>query len=341
MKPACSVAHLTPYSITFPLDHHNGRYDWVIDLATRQAAAGLAVTIYSNPASYIDIPGVSWKSIEGSYDDTATANRTLLLEALRDQSVDIYHSHYDNLHYTVSDATAKPIVFTQHWWPTEETIASAKSHPSPNVWAVPPTHFMLDFDKQHGIRTKGCIYHGIDLTAFRPARNARSDRLLFVGRIAPEKNLPVAIEAAKRAGLPLDIIGKVAPKNRSYWDGLQASIDGEQIRYLGPKSPRELIGHYGSARAVIFPSDIHEPFGLVAIESQACGTPVLMQRGGSRAELVIDGKTGYLCDTADEFAAAALKSKDISAEDCVSFAKRFDVNRMAAEYLELYEQLLA
>jgi glycosyltransferase involved in cell wall biosynthesis len=341
MKSARSVAHLVPYSVTFPLANHNGRYDWVIDLATRQAAAGIAVTIYSNPTSHMDIPGVLWKSVDGTFDDRTTANRTLLLHALQDENIDIFHSHYDSLHYTVADTTQKPIVFTQHWWPNEETIARATNYQGTNVWAVPPTRFMLDFDTKHLIQTKGCIYHGIDTSKFQFLGEPKSERLLFVGRIAPEKNLPIAIAVARRANLPLDIIGKVADKNLPYWESLQPSIDGELICYLGPKSADELVHYYNKAQAVIFPSDIQEPFGLVAIESQACGTPILMKRGGSRDELVDNGKTGYVCDSEEEFAAAAVPAKTISSQDCVSFAQRFDVAAMVTNYSQLYEDLLS
>ena len=164
---------------------------------------------------------------------------------------------------------------------------------------------------------------------------------MFVGRISPEKNLPIAIAAAQKAKLPLDVIGKVATKNEQYWQNILQTIDGKQICYLGEKSSTELLHYYNEARAVIFPSDINEPFGLVAIEAQACGTPIIMQRGGSRGELVSEDKTGYLCDSVDEFADAATKSSDIVPKDCVAFAQKFDVTNMAEAYTRLYCELLS
>ena len=155
-----SIAHLVPYSIVFPLSRHSGRYGWMIDLVARQAASGMHVTVYSNPASRIDIPGVTCKSVSGAFTDSASANRELLVHSLQDATIDIYHSHFDNLHYMVAGATKKPIIYTQHWWPTKETIAKAQTYEAANVWAVPPTKYMLELDRQYDIKTKGFIYHG-------------------------------------------------------------------------------------------------------------------------------------------------------------------------------------
>lgn len=340
MSKPLTVAHLVPYSITFPLQHHNGRYDWLISTATRQAQNGLDVIIYSNPASQLDIPGITWRSVQGTFADSAAANSAILQQAFAAPDIDVYHSHFDNLHYTAAAVTKRSIVFTQHWWPGEETVALAAKYASPNVWAVPPTQYMYEFDIGHSIQTRGYIYHGIDLQTYRRTGEKKSDRLLFVGRIAPEKNLPTAIAAAKKAGLGLDIIGKVAPKNTKYWEGLADSIDGMQIQYLGSKSAAELVGYYNRATAVIFPSDIHEPFGLVAIEAQACGTPILMVRGGSRGELVADGVSGYLCSNVDDFAVAARQVASLSADDCVAFAAKFDIKEMISKYTQLYLELV-
>lgn len=339
MKNPLTVAHIAPYSITFPLREHNGRYDWLINLVSRQVQYGLKVIIYSNPASRIDIAGVVWRSVPGTFADASAANLSILRQAFSDTDIDIYHSHFDNLHYTLASYTKQPIVFTQHWWPVKDTIAAATRYASPNVWAVPPTKYMLAYDQKHNIQTKGHIYHGIDLNSYCRTTDAKSNRLLFVGRISPEKNLPIAIAAAKSAGLGLDIIGKVAPKNKLYWEQLADSIDGTQIKYLGSMAASDLITYYNRAAAVIFPSDVHEPFGLVAIEAQACGTPVLMARGGSRGELVKEGVSGYLCTSIEDFATAAKDAATLSPDDCVAFAAKFSIDDMVQSYSKLYRQL--
>lgn len=330
-----NIAHVVPYSIKFPLESHNGRYDWVLQLARLQVKRGHTVTIYCNPASAIDIHTVG---IDHATGDKEYNNLETFRAALRTDH-DIYHSHFDDLHYKVASETTKQIVFTQHWWPKDSVVTLAGLHLK-NVWAVPPTKYMYDFDIQAGIATKGFIHHGIDLELFHVRHAQKSGRLLFVGRISPEKNLETTLTVAKKSGIGLDIIGKVVEKNRHYWNTLQPHIDGEHIRYLGQKNPQELARCYASALAVIFPSDIREPFGLVAIESQACGTPIIMRRGGSRSELVEENKTGFLCETDDEFVEAVKKAGVLRASDCLTFAKHFDIHVMAEKYDALYKDLL-
>jgi len=335
-----NIAHIIPYSIGYPLKTHNGRYDWVHDIAVKQAQQGHTVTIYGSPHSSVE--GVTTKGISDATDDTKQNNtQTFRLAFAADHEV--YHSHFDNLHYAVADETTRPIVFTQHWWPTDETILAARAFAEravpQNVWAVPPTQFMYERDQTAGIQSRGYIYHGTDLSFFHPSDAPRGNRLLFVGRISPEKNLDLAIHVALKAQVPLDIIGKVAPKNEAYWQTLLPLIDGESIRYLGAKSHAELVDYYGTARGVLFPSDINEPFGLVAIEAQACGTPVMMKRGGSRGELIKEGVTGFLCNDEHEFVSAIPLLDGIKKEDCIASAQRFNEETMVQAYSQLYETL--
>lgn len=331
------IAHVVPHSITFPLALHNGRYDWVLRLVAIQAKRGHDVTVYCNPASKIE--GIRTVGITSATGDKTRNNIDTFRLALT-HNHDAYHSHFDNLHYEIAPETSKQIVFTQHWWPSQHTIELANSCITNNVWAVPPTKYMYKFDLQSSIPTKGYIYHGVDISLFGVHSAKKNGRLLFVGRIAPEKNLPLALTVAKQSGLGMDIIGKVTKKNRAYWEALRPAIDGAHIRYLGVKDHGELISYYANALALLFPSGINEPFGLVAIESQLCGTPVIMRRGGSRGELIEEGKTGFLCKTEDDFIDAALSAYKLDPADCVRFAKKFDIRTMAQQYEKLYQNLL-
>lgn len=330
------IAHIVPNSISFPLTSHNGRYEWVRQLASLQAAKGHEVTVYGGPSSHID--GVVCKTIESPSNDKRTNNIATFHMAFLHEH-DVYHSHFDNLHYQVAGDTKKPIVYTQHWWPDSETVRLAHLGAA-NVWAVPPTQFMYDFDSSSGIQSKGYIYHGIDLTIFRPVTTNKSDRLLYVGRISPEKNIDIAISVARKAGVPLDIVGKVSAKNQSYWEKLQPFIDGDMIRYLGQKNHDELVELYSSTAGALFPLEPTEPFGLVAIEAQACGAPVVMKAGGSRGELLQEGVTGFLCETEEEFVKKIHQLYTISSENCVSFAQKFGITAMFDSYQKLYESLI-
>lgn len=332
------IAHLLPASVTFPLDKPHARHAWVIELARIQTNAGHDVTIFAGQGS-VDASAIRWRSQAPASNDPTQNNIALVTSALNDSSFDIFHSHFDNLHYTLGHLTNKPIVFTQHWWPYEPTVELARTYTGANIWAVPPTRYMYDFDQQNGIQSQGHIYHGINLSLFQHPIAQKNGRLLVVGRISPEKNLETCIKIAKKANLGLDIIGKVIPKTQPYLETLLPMIDGEQIVYHGTKTQPELVAYYAAAQALLFPADGHEAFGLVAIESQACGTPVIMERGGSRGELVNDGITGFLCESLDEYVNAAHASAHIKPGDCYEFAKKFDVQIMAELYESLYNNL--
>lgn len=331
------IAHLLPHSVTYPLKVHNARHEWALRLAMLQAHKGHDVTLYCNPSSCA--PGVIIRGIDHATDNKAKNNEKLLTLALLEKH-DIYHSHFDNAHYKLGHLTKNPIVYTQHWWPDQKTIELAASYGHGNIWAVPPTRYMYDYDMASGIKTYGHIYHGIDTNFFTPSTINKSGRLLSVSRISPEKNVEQSVEIAKKSGLGLDIIGKIADKNQQYWEKLSQFIDGSQIIYHGTKNQNMLIEYYSSAQALLFPSYAEEAFGLVAIEAQACGTPVIMWNRGSRSELVEEEKTGFLCNDMNDFTHAARLSQNLSATNCRNFALRFDIHTMAANYERLYAQLL-
>jgi glycosyltransferase involved in cell wall biosynthesis len=330
------IAHIIPHSISYPLSSHNGRYEWVAQLAKQQAEAGHEVTIYGNPISHIK--GIVAAGIHTESHDKKQNNLQTFRLAFQNNH-DVFHSHFDNLHYEVAGETTAPIIFTQHWPSTDATVELAISSNATNVWAVPPTQYMYNLDSELGIQSKGFIYHGIDLSFFKPTGIEKNKRLLFVSRIAPEKNLDIAISTAQKTGIGLDIIGKVAEKNLEYWHRLKPHVDNDQIRYLGPKTREELVGYYSAASALLFPSSTDEPFGLVAIESQACGTPVIMYRGGSRGELIKENETGFLCDTKDNFITAVENIHSLSPAECIHFAQKFNLHTMVSAYENLYRNL--
>src|SRR5205807_2208006 len=142
------------------------------------------------------------------------------------------------------------------------------------------------------------------------------DYVAFLGRMAPCKGPHLAIEVARLAGVHLKLAGEIQPVFRDYWEAqVRPHIDGEQIEFVG-EADRGLKNRLLSrARALLFPIQWEEPFGLVMIEALACGTPVLAFAGGAVDEVVKDGETGWLCrDVADM--AARIVSLDIPAAAC-------------------------
>jgi glycosyltransferase involved in cell wall biosynthesis len=334
-----NIAHILSSTVSFPLKTHHGRYQSALRLARAQAAQGHNVTVYAAPGSGKGMSEVQWEGSPYLFGDTATNDFALIKTALSAGEHDIYHSHLDFKHYFLADSTAKPIVFTQHWFPSETIAHAAQFNKTGNALAVPVTNYMHQTDRELGIPSSDTIYHGIDLEQFSFSGAQRSDRFVFVGRIAPHKGVRRAVMLAKQAGIKLDIIGKINDSDQKYWETILPHVDGEQIRYLGQKAHQEVAEAFSSARAFLFPLEGIEAFGQVTIEAQACGTPVIIGDLGASNELVQHGKTGFVAKTDAEFIEAIRNIGSIKPTDCRAFAEKFNVQNMLAGYDALYKKL--
>jgi glycosyltransferase involved in cell wall biosynthesis len=186
------------------------------------------------------------------------------------------------------------------------------------------------------------VPHGLppDLLAFQPRRGAY---LAFLGRISPEKRVDRAIAIARACGVPLRIAAKVDAADADYFDrDIRPLLDDPLVEFIGEIGDTQKGEFLGGAQALLFPIDWPEPFGLVMIEALACGTPVIAFRGGSVAEVIDDGVTGFIVDSNDEAIAAGRRIDTIDRLMCRAvFEQRFTVARMAAAYVELYERVVA
>jgi glycosyltransferase involved in cell wall biosynthesis len=186
----------------------------------------------------------------------------------------------------------------------------------------------------------GTVYHGLplDLMEVQPASG---EYLAFLGRISPEKRVDRAIAIARAAGWPLRIAAKIDPADRDYFEcQIRSLLDDPLVEYVGEIGEVEKSEFLGNARALLFPIDWPEPFGLVQIEALACGTPVIAFRGGSVAEVLEDGVTGFVVETIEEAVAAVGRIDRIDRRTCRQvFERRFSVSRMALDYVRIYELL--
>jgi glycosyltransferase involved in cell wall biosynthesis len=186
----------------------------------------------------------------------------------------------------------------------------------------------------------GTVHHGLplDLLEFHPDPGSY---LAFLGRIAPEKRVDRAIAIATACSQPLRIAAKVDPVDRRYFErDIRPLLDHPLVEFVGEISEEQKSGFLGGASALLFPIDWPEPFGLVMIEAMACGVPVVAYRGGSVAEVIDDGVTGFVVDTLGQAIEATRGVARLSRRRCRSvFERRFSVTRMAAEYERLYEGL--
>ncbi|MBP0624408.1 glycosyltransferase family 4 protein [Cupriavidus consociatus] len=188
----------------------------------------------------------------------------------------------------------------------------------------------------------GTVHHGLPPELLACCANPRGDYLAFLGRISPEKRPDRAIEIALRAGMPLKIAAKVDRVDRSYWESTIGPLVAAHphVEYIGEINEREKSAFLGNARALLFPVDWPEPFGLVMIEAMACGTPVVAFSAGSVSEIIDPGVSGYVVHGIDEAVAAVHRASALPRAGVrAAFEARFTVARMASDYVRIYGSL--
>jgi glycosyltransferase involved in cell wall biosynthesis len=188
----------------------------------------------------------------------------------------------------------------------------------------------------------GNAYHGLpkDLLSFSP--EPKGGYLAFLGRISPEKRPDRAIDIAAKARLPLKIAAKVDKHDQAYWDEkIEPMIKANpNVEYVGEICENQKARFLGDALALIVPIDWPEPFGLVMIESMACGTPVIAFRSGSVPEVIDNGVSGFVVNSVEEAANAVSRLSDLDrAAVRAAFETRFAVERMTRGYLKIYASL--
>ena len=192
-----------------------------------------------------------------------------------------------------------------------------------------------------GAHWAGTVYHGLPLELHRFVPSMDQGYLAFLGRISPEKRPDRAIEIARRAGLPLRIAAKVDNADRAYFERqIEPLLADPLVEFVGEIGDADKSEFLGNARALLFPIDWPEPFGLVVIESMACGTPVIAFARGSVPEVVEDGVTGFVVHNIEEAVRAVSRVPELDRREVRRrFEQRFSAERMASDYLEIYRQL--
>jgi len=176
-----------------------------------------------------------------------------------------------------------------------------------------------------------------------PFEPHEGEYLLFVGRMSPDKGAQRAVRIAEELGLPLKLAGKNAePAEQAFFDAEVRPHLTSTIEYVGEVTHDEKVELLRHAHTTLFPIDWEEPFGLVMIESMACGTPVIATRRGSVPEVVDDGVTGIIVDGWDEFGPAVERAASLDPQRLrQEVEQRFAPERMVANYVAAYEAALA
>ncbi|HVU52280.1 MAG TPA: glycosyltransferase family 4 protein [Polyangia bacterium] len=252
---------------------------------------------------------------------------------------DVIHFHVDYLHFLLSRVMGWPHLTTLHGrldMPELQSlyerfndlpvvsISNAQRAPLPQA------------------RWLSTVLHGIPKDMLRFSAQA-SDYFAFLGRISPEKRADRAVEIATALNVPLRVAAKVDDVDREYHETTIAPLfEPPLVEFIGEIGDAEKSAFLGNARALLFPIDWPEPFGLVMIEAMACGTPVIAFRRGSVPEIIEDGVTGFIVDDVAQAIDAAGRVAELSRWRIrEEFERRFTARRMAQDYLALYERVAA
>jgi glycosyltransferase involved in cell wall biosynthesis len=253
------------------------------------------------------------------------------------ENFDIIHDHCEWYTCTYSKFLKPPIVTTLHHPLNEEVITLYKKFSNINYVAISKDQMK----RGAGINIVKTIYHGLPLEQY-PFSQRPKDYLLWLSRIGPDKGVAEAIDIAKLSGEKLIISGPILPQYADYFEfRIKPLIDGKQIQFVGASDFKKKIQLFQGAKAFLFPVKRPEPFGLVVIESMACGTPVIAFKQGSMPELIKDGETGFLVNSIEEAVLALKKIEKIKRENCRNWIKEnFSLKRMVNRYEKLYKKII-
>ena len=335
---ALRVAMLAPISWRVPPRHYGPWEQFVSLLTEGLVRRGVDVTLFATADSVTSARLSACVPRGYSEDPTLDAKvaESLHISALfeRADDFDLIHNSFDFLPLTYTGLVGTPVVTTVHGFSSERIVAVYEKYDGRSYYVA-----ISEADRHARLHYVATIHHGIDMTAFQ-AQAAAGTYLLFFGRIHPHKGTATAIDVAERAGLPLVIAGIV--QDREYFERfVEPRLDGAQVTYVGPVGPELRGGLLAGARALLHLIDFEEPFGYSVVEAMACGTPVIANARGSMPEIVRQGEGGYLVHDLDEAVAAVHASAHLDRLLVrASVERRFDVERMVDEYLEVYRHIV-
>jgi glycosyltransferase involved in cell wall biosynthesis len=308
-------------------------------LARELTALGHDVTVFAAAGS--DVAGRLIATVPGPYGSSGAPNDWHVCEWINlarafaaSRDFDVVHTHA-YLWGMVLDSTAPvPALHTLHITPGDDEIRLWSLYQRSRVVALSQAQWA----QVPGHRPVATILHGIDIEAF-PFREDPDDYVTYLGSFTAAKGPLDAIAAAQKLGIPIRLAG---PANEYFRAMVEPHVDGTSVEYVGFVSGSDRATLLGGARALLYPVQYPEPFGLVMPEAMACGTPVAAISVGAVPEIVDDGVTGSSVATAEELATAATRALDLDRWGVRARAEdRFTGSRMAQEYDELYRAVAA
>ena len=246
---------------------------------------------------------------------------------------DLIHSHYDFMALTYTRLVKTPVLTTIHGF------SSAKIMPVYQKYSDGYFVSISDSDRAAGLNYLATVYNGIDLSLY-PLQESSGDDLVFLGRIHPDKGVHLAIEVAHLSGLRLLIAGII--QDEAYFrEQVKPHLDNQNICYIGPVDVPGKNELFAKARVLLHLNTIPERFGLVLVEANAAGVPVIAMDLGSCREVVNDRHTGFLVNNVTEAVQALARISEIDRRACRSRVRQyFSIDTMVEGYERVYSTIL-
>jgi glycosyltransferase involved in cell wall biosynthesis len=340
------IAVLAPPWFAVPPTGYGG-IEWVVSLlADGLADAGHDVTLFASGDSRTraKLSFVFEKAPSELIGRTFWELQHVISCYSRFDEFDVINDHSGPPAFAIGGAVPTPVVHTVHGPLTGEPGALYEqiSRVAPDVGLISIS--MNQRKPKQDLNWIGNCPNALDLSVY-PCQPHRGEYLLFLGRMSPDKGAHRAVAVAMQAGVPLKIAGKCRePKEQDYYDEFVGPHVGPAhgIEFLGEVNHGEKVELLQDARATLFPIEWEEPFGLVMIESMACGTPVIATRWGAVPEVIEHGRTGIIVDDYRLMAVALEEADRIDPLECRRYVEeRFAPERMVADYVQAYEAAIA
>ncbi len=338
------IAQIAPLAESVPPKLYGGTERVVSNLTEELVRQGHDVTLFASGDSQTAAELVACSDIALRLNPMVRDHapyHLMMLDQVRRRAdeFDVLHFHIDLLQFPLIHDFADRTVTTLHGrLDLPDLVPFYRAFPEIPLVSI-SDHQRLPMPPVNWV---GRVQHGVPAALLPFMDQPKGGYLAFLGRISPEKRPDRAIEIAVRAGLQLKIAAKIDNVDRAYWESTIGPLVASHpnVEYVGEINDRQKGAFLGNARALLFPIDWPEPFGLVMIEAMACGTPVVAFRAASVPEIIEDGVSGFIVDNIEQAVAAVSR---VGALDRTvvraCFDERFTVERMARDYLEIYRSL--
>jgi glycosyltransferase involved in cell wall biosynthesis len=242
---------------------------------------------------------------------------------------DLIHSHYDFMALSYTRLVKTPVLTTIHGFSSPKIMPAYQKYSDGYFVSI------SDSDRAPGLNYLATVYNGIDLSLY-PFQQSPGEKLIFLGRIHPDKGVHLAIAVARLSRLPLRIAGII--QDQEYFrQQVEPYLDDREIRYVGPVDVRGKNELFAGARALLHLNTIPERFGLVLAEANAAGVPVIAMDCGSCREVIQDGRTGFLVNNVNEAVRALERLSEIDRGACRRRIEQcFSVGTMVEAYERVY-----